>query len=108
MRRSEGLLILTRCSDAQGRHWFHGQHYTREECLTCDGTDQVPWLRCFSQYGATSRECAPVAWRVAYLIARECGEEITEDSLQHAMGLVVNDHPDVAYLVRNYGHRMYV
>jgi hypothetical protein len=61
-----------------------------------------------SRYGRNSADCAPVAWRVAHLVARETGEEITTESLDYAMGLVVNDHDDVAYLIRNYGHGHYV
>jgi hypothetical protein len=60
-----------------------------------------------SRYGSTGYGCAPVAWRLAYLLARETGEEITEESLDHAMGLVVNDHEDVAYIIRQYGYRKY-
>lgn len=60
-----------------------------------------------SRYGRYSSDCAQVAWRVAYLVAREQGEPILHRDLDHAMGLVVNDHDDVAYLVREYGHRMY-
>ena len=41
--------------------------------LTIDG----PHLACFSKYGSTSEDCAPVAWRLAYLLAREQGEPIT-------------------------------
>lgn len=61
-----------------------------------------------SRYGRTGEECAPVAWRLAYLVARETGEPITTDSLDHAMSLVVNDHDDVAYMVRTYGGYKYV
>ena len=60
-----------------------------------------------SRYGRDSEECAPVAWRVAYLLARETGEPITYDSLDYTMSLVVNDHDDVAYIIRSYGHRDY-
>jgi hypothetical protein len=60
-----------------------------------------------SRYGNNTEDCAPVAWRLAYIIAREEGEPITTDDLDHAMGLVVNDHDDVAYIIRNYGHRQY-
>jgi hypothetical protein len=73
------------------------------EYLTVD----APHAACFSLYGRTSIECAPVAWRLAYLIARDTGEPITFDSLDHCMGLVVNDHEAVAYTIRNYGHGMY-
>jgi hypothetical protein len=60
-----------------------------------------------SRYGRTGEECAPVAWRLAYLVARETAEPITTDQLDDAMSLVVNDHDDVAYMVRTYGHRHY-
>lgn len=65
------------------------------------------WLAPCSRYGRTTEECAPVAWRLAYLIARETGEPITEHDLDHAMSLVVNDHDDVAYMVRTYGNGKY-
>jgi hypothetical protein len=61
-----------------------------------------------SRYGRNSADCAPVAWRVAYLLARETGEGITTESLDYAMSLVVNDHDDVAWLVNSYGHGHYV
>jgi len=60
-----------------------------------------------SRYGRNGSQCALVAWRVAYLTARETGEPITHELLDHAMSLVVNDHDDVAYMVRTYGHGMY-
>lgn len=60
-----------------------------------------------SRYGRTTEECAPVAWRLAYLLARETGDPIDTDSLEEAMGLVVNEHDDVAYIIRTYGHRQY-
>lgn len=74
--------------------------------LTRDGQDnglRVP----ASRYGSTTADCAPVAWRVAYLVARETGEAVTRESLDAIMGMVVNDHDDVAYMVRTYGHGMY-
>jgi hypothetical protein len=61
-----------------------------------------------SRYGHCTSECAPVAWRLAYLVARETGEwPITEEQLDHAMSLVVNNHDDVAYMVRTYGNGHY-
>lgn len=61
-----------------------------------------------SRYGRDSRECAPVAWRVAYLLSRKLtGDPITVAGLDHAMGLVVNDHDDVSYVVNAYGHGDY-
>lgn len=107
MKRSDGIAYLTQCADRQGNHWFGGHKWRAEECPNCEGTNRAPWLKCFSQYGATSSECAVVAWRLAYLMARETGQEIDLDTLDHAMSMVVNDHDDVAYMVRNYGHGMY-
>lgn len=71
--------------------------------LTNNGEDGHLRVPC-SRYGRSTAECAPVAWRLAYLLARETGEAITVESLDYAMGLVVNDHDDVAYIIRNYGH----
>lgn len=71
--------------------------------LEQEGNFRVPC----SLYGRDTVECAPVAWRLAYIMHRETGEEITEETLEHAMGLVVNDHDDVAYMIRSFGHGMY-
>jgi hypothetical protein len=71
--------------------------------LVAGGDLRVPC----SRYGSWTSDVAPVAWRVAFLVARECGEAITHERLDHAMGLVVNDSDDVAYMVRTYGHGMY-
>jgi hypothetical protein len=79
---------------------------TRAEGLAYLTADQ-PHARCFSRFGSTSSECAPVAWRLAYLVAREQGEPITFDGLEHAMGLVVNEHEDVSYMIRAYGRGWY-
>lgn len=107
MTRAEGIAYLTQCADRQGKHWSGGLDYPREDCPTCNGTSRAGHLRTFSRYGNTSADCAPVAWRLAYLIARETGEGIDLDGLDHAMSLVVNDHDDVAVMVREYGHGMY-
>lgn len=107
MTRKQGLAYLTQCADRDGIHWSGGYSYTLEECPCCHGTNDAGWLACFSHYGSTSRECAPVAWRLAYLVAREIGEPVDLDGLDHAMSLVVNDHEDVAYMVRNYGNGHY-
>ena len=107
MNRSQGIKFLTQCADRQGVHWSGGIQWDADECPTCSGTNDAGHLACFSEYGRTSRDCAPVAWRLAYLMARETGEDVTEDTLAHAMSLVVNEHPDVAYIVRNYGRGHY-
>lgn len=108
MRRSEGIAYLTQCADNEGKHWSGGVSYPASECPTCHGSNDAGWLKTFSQYGSTSSECAPVAWRLAYLIARETGEPVTRESLEHAMSLVVSDHDDVAHVIRTYGYRHYV
>ena len=105
--RARALEYLTQCADARGDHWYAGARYRLEECLTCNGTNRAGWLHCFSRYGSRSDECAPVAWRVAWLTARESGTAITAELLEHCMGMVVNDHPDVSYMVRAYGWRHY-
>lgn len=103
-RRRDGIAFLARCADARGVHWHGGVPYSPAECPTCRGTNDAGHLLVpCSRYGRTSAECAPVAWRLAYLVARECGEPITTDDLDYAMGLVVNDHDDVAYIVREHG-----
>lgn len=56
-----------------------------------------------SRYGFDSASCAPVAYAVARIVAEETGEPLTHEALDHAMSLVVNDHDDPAYLVREYG-----
>jgi hypothetical protein len=71
--------------------------------LMADGNLRVPC----SRYGRDTEDCAPVAWRVAYLMARETGEPVTRDALDHAMSMVVNDHDDVAYMVNTYGRGDY-
>jgi hypothetical protein len=55
-----------------------------------------------SRYGWNSAQCAPVAVVLAHIVAATQGEETTEDDLDFAMGLVVNDHADVEYMIRNY------
>lgn len=57
-----------------------------------------------SRYGWDSASCAPVAYAVAVIVAGETeGGEPTEEGLDHAMGLVVNDHDDPETLIRDYG-----
>jgi hypothetical protein len=107
MKRREGIAYLTRCADRNGQHWYQGHVWGDvDSCPTCHGTNDAGHLSVpCSRYGRTSADCAPVAWRLAYLLARETGEPITRGGLDHAMSLVVNDHADVAYIVRQYGHR---
>ena len=56
-----------------------------------------------SRYGATSADCARVAIAVARILESETGELGSTDSLEHLMSLVVNDHDDIAYMLREYG-----
>jgi len=56
-----------------------------------------------SRYGWDSESCAPVAWAAFVILRAETGEGDTLEALDNVMGLVVNDHDDVDYLIRNYG-----
>jgi hypothetical protein len=56
-----------------------------------------------SRYGWDSRSCAPVAYAAAVIVWNETGEGEFADILDHCMSLVVNDHDDPEYLIRNYG-----
>lgn len=56
-----------------------------------------------SRYGWDSASCAPVAVAVAVISEIETGEPMTQDWLDRIMGLVVNDHDDIDYLIRTYG-----
>lgn len=107
MKKSEGIAYLTQCADRQGKHWWSGGEYAQDDCPTCNGSNYAGHLRTFSRYGRNSAECAPVAWRIAYLFARETGTDVDLDGLDHAMSLVVNDHEDVAHMVREYGDYHY-
>jgi len=74
--------------------------------LTRSGEDAH--LACFSRYGSRTDECAPVAWRLAYLIQRDTeGGPVDLNILKHAMSMVVNEHDDVAYVIREYGGGWY-
>lgn len=73
------------------------------EYLTADD----PRAACFSRYGSTAEECAPVAWRFAYVIAECTGEPITFDQLDDAMSAVVNERDDVASIIRAHGNYRY-
>jgi hypothetical protein len=56
-----------------------------------------------SRYGWDSESCAPVAYAAAVIVYNETGEGDFTEILDHVMGLVVNDHDDPEYLIRNYG-----
>lgn len=71
---------------------------TAIDYLTRDG-GRVPC----SRYGYDSHSCAPVAYAAAVILAGEAGAEPTLEECDFIMGLVVNDHDDPEYLIRNYG-----
>ena len=56
-----------------------------------------------SRYGRDGRACAPVAVAVAVILGGETGEPVTRETLEYVMGLVVNDHDDVGYMLKSYG-----
>ncbi len=56
-----------------------------------------------SRYGTSSEDCAPVAYTLAEIAEEANGDEITEETLDFYMGLVVNDHDDVSSLIRDHG-----
>jgi hypothetical protein len=66
--------------------------------LMREGDHQVPC----SRFGRWTEDCAPVAVILAEVVAEATGEEITSEALEHAMGLVVNDHDDVASLLKEH------
>lgn len=68
---------------------------TRKEAiafLTREGNFRVPC----SRYGRDSLECAAVTWRAA----QRLDDPPTFEDLEYLMGLVVNDHDDIAYLLK--------
>jgi hypothetical protein len=68
--------------------------------LERDGDLRVPC----SRYGRSTSDCAPVAWRLAEIIREANGDPITEEAVDYCMGLVVNDHDDVASLLAAHGN----
>jgi hypothetical protein len=67
--------------------------------LMQDGNLAVPGGR----YGSDTRSCAPVAMAMAKVMQYHNGESITYYQLDSDMGLVVNSHDDVAYMISEYG-----
>jgi hypothetical protein len=57
-----------------------------------------------SRWGQTAEDCAPVAVDLLEITEDANGPVDNEtEALEHLMGLVVNDHPDVLSLIRLYG-----
>lgn len=60
---------------------------------------------CFSRWGSTSADCAPIAWALAQIYQyASSGEPIGVDDLDGWMSMVVNEHPDVESLIESYGY----
>lgn len=92
MNRNEAFRYLTRCADDNGNHWYEGRIQSGDNCPTCGGSDYAGYLACpGSRYGRTSADCAPIAYQLARLWARKDGSTPSYESLDYAMGLVVND-----------------
>lgn len=74
-------------------------HSDAIEFLMRDGNLRVSC----SRYGSDTEDCAEVAWKafLAYLEAAPL-EGSESDLLDYLMGLVVNDHDDIEYLIANY------
>src|ERR1700704_1823514 len=67
--------------------------------LLADGSDLA--TPC-SRYGRTISECAETIYIASLIFAITTGEPLTVTALDSMAGLVVNDHPDPEYLIRNY------
>jgi len=71
-------------------------HQEAMDFLLKNGNLDVPC----SRYGRNTLECAEVAYQIDFIVCDANGTEMDEDTLYYAMGMVVNDHPDVANLLR--------
>lgn len=69
--------------------------------LTKDGNLGVPGGR----YGNDTESCAEVAWAAESIYCAVAPDEMTLESLDRMMGLVVNSHDDVEYIIRSYGEQ---
>lgn len=67
-----------------------------------EGTDTSQLATPCSRYGFRAGDVAPVAYRHAVIHARQSGEPLTRESLEHSMSLAVNDHPDIAADIEDY------
>lgn len=105
MNRREAMAYLTRCADEDGKHWWSGCEYPQDKCRTCSGTNDAGHLGTpGSRYGRNASDCAPVAYRLAYIWAKESGEPLDENMLDGAMSLVVNDSDGPEETIRQYPH----
>lgn len=57
-----------------------------------------------SRYGSKTSKCAWFAIAATYAHLEACGGDQEQDyeTLDYFMGLAVNDHPDIAYIVKEY------
>jgi hypothetical protein len=67
--------------------------------LMQDGNLGVPGGR----YGSDTRTCARLAIMLAHIMSYNSGDSITYYALDSDMGIVVNSHDDVAYMIVEYG-----
>ena len=56
-----------------------------------------------SRYGRSAQSWRPVAIATVDIMAQVTGEPFTAEGVDHIVGLVVNDHDDIEYLIREYG-----
>jgi len=77
-------------------------HYLTHDQETDEDTGHLR-VPC-SRWGRNGAECAPVAWDLHLIYCEANGAPDDErESLDFYMGLVVNDHDDVASLIREHG-----
>jgi hypothetical protein len=60
-----------------------------------------------SRYGRYSDECAPYAVAAEWAFVSNCGDDHEgQIALDWLMGLTVNDHDDIAYMIREHGQHI--
>jgi hypothetical protein len=69
-----------------------------EAYITSQPTGDAP----ASRYGVKPSQWVPVAAAAATIMANET-DDLTPEGIDYIIGLVVNDHDDIEYLIRNYG-----
>jgi hypothetical protein len=83
---------------ASARDWAHSNHPAEVKQLI-GGNLGVPC----SRYGRTASSVAPVAVAAAYAFAEASAVESSWDEhLDYMMGLAVNDHDDILYLLSEF------
>ena len=56
-----------------------------------------------SPYGVKAREWKPVAVAACVSFIAASGEDLTAENVDWIVGLVVNGHDDIDYIIREYG-----